>query len=64
MTSKSAHLTARGADPQHTLVALDLDNPEQARELARKIAERSGQTVTVSDADGEVLGVFVRATRN
>ena len=64
MTSKSAHLKARDADPQYALLALDLDNAEQARELARKIAERSGRTVTVSDADGEVLGVFERATRN
>jgi hypothetical protein len=64
MTSRSAHLKAPDADPQYALLALDLDNAEQARELARKIAERSGRTVTVSDADGEVLGVFERAARN
>ena len=64
MTRKSARDGAPGADLQYRLIAVDLDNAEQARELARKIAERSGRTVTVSDADGEVLGVFERPARN
>ena len=64
MTSKSVRVTAPGVDLQYRLIAVDLDNAEQARELARKIAERSGRTVTVSDADGEILGVFERPARN
>ncbi|WP_441234283.1 hypothetical protein [Bradyrhizobium sp. 930_D9_N1_4] len=40
------------------------DSEQQAVELARKIAERSGRAVMVSDADGEVLGVFEGATKN
>jgi hypothetical protein len=60
MTSKSTRGAAPEADSQYRLIALDPDIAEQTRELARKIAERSGRTVTISDADGEVLGVFER----
>jgi hypothetical protein len=64
MTSKPAQLVAPGAGRRYGMIAIDLDNAEQALELARKIAERSGRTVTLSDADGEVLGVFEGAVRN
>jgi len=64
MTSKSARGVAPDAHPQYRLIVLDPEIAEQTRELARKIAERSCRTVTVSDADGEVLGVFERPAKN
>lgn len=64
MTGKSTRGAAPDADPQYGLIALDPDIAEQTRELARKIAERGGRTVTISDADAEVLGVFERPAKN
>lgn len=64
MTDQPEHIASRGAGRGYRMIALDLDSEQQAVELARKIAERSGRAVTVSDADGEVLGVFESATRN
>jgi hypothetical protein len=46
-----------GATPVST-VALDLESSSQALELARRFSERTGRTITVRDADGEILGTF------
>lgn len=63
MSSKAG----RGKVPsavQYTTIALDLDNAEQALELARKMVERSGQSVTVCDAEGEIVAVVKGANRH
>lgn len=64
MVAKSTHAQLSGAEREYRLISLDLDNVSRALELAQKIAERTGQTVTVSDEDGEVLGVFRRRQTN
>jgi hypothetical protein len=50
--------------PGLSMITLDLDNAEQALALARRLAERTGRTVTVRDADGEVLGIVRAPARN
>ena len=44
--------------PEVTTVALDLADAEQALSLARQMAEQTGRTVTLCDADGKVLGTI------
>jgi hypothetical protein len=46
----------RDGDDRFSMVALDLENAEQALAAARTLAERSGRSVTISDVDGNVLG--------
>ncbi len=64
MTNKFGQVEAPDVHRQYRLIAVDLDSVEQARALAKEIADRSGRTVTVSDADGEVLGIFKGAAKN
>lgn len=64
MVAKSTHAQLSGAEREYRLISLDLDNVSRALELAQKIAERTGRTVTVSDEDGEVLRVFERRQPN
>jgi hypothetical protein len=46
------------------MVALELVDAEAALALARWMAEQTGRTVTVHDADGELLETFQGATKN
>ena len=47
-----------------SMIALDLDNAEEALALARRLAEQTGRTVTVRDADGEVLDIVQGPAQN
>ncbi|MCK1480399.1 1-acyl-sn-glycerol-3-phosphate acyltransferase [Bradyrhizobium sp. LB8.2] len=47
-----------------SVVALDLENADEACALAKRMAEMTGRTVTVRDAHGEVLGIFPEAKKN
>lgn len=47
-----------------SVVALDLGNAEEACDVAKRMADATGRTVTVRDAEGEVLGIFPGAKKN
>ncbi|MCK1337421.1 hypothetical protein IVB38_15630 [Bradyrhizobium sp. 38] len=47
-----------------SVFALDLENAEEACAVAKRLAEMTGRTVTVRDADGEVLGIFPGAKKS
>jgi len=45
-------------------IALDLADADQALAVARQMAEHTGRTVTVRDADGEILDRIKPAAKN
>ena len=47
-----------------SMVALDFADAEEAMVLARRMAEHTGRTVTVRDADGEIRDTIEPAARN
>jgi hypothetical protein len=47
-----------------SMVALDFADAEEALVLARRMAEHTGRTVTVRDADGEILDTIEATTRS
>lgn len=53
-----------GTERKFRLISLDLDNVSDAIEIARKIAEQSGQQVALCGEDGEILYVSRGATSN
>ena len=53
-----------GSGAKISMVALDLADAEEALALARRMAEQTGRTVTVRDADGEVLGTIAASPKN
>jgi hypothetical protein len=60
--TKTPAIAVRGTGPrdarEFSMVSLDLKNEEAAVELAKRLAEQTGCTVTVRDADGELVGTF------
>ena len=50
--------------PGLSMIALDLDNEEQALALAKLLAERTGRAITVLDADGCILDTVQAAAKN
>jgi hypothetical protein len=53
MTAPKVVMGAGG--PELSMIALDLDNAEEAIALAKLLAKQTGRTVTVRDADGNIL---------
>ena len=53
-----------GSGAKLSLVTLDLAYAEEALTLAKRMAEHTGRTVTVRDADGELLETFEAVARN
>jgi hypothetical protein len=49
---------------QLSRIAVELDNTKEALALAKRLAEQTGRTVTVRDADGQILDTFPAVTRN
>jgi hypothetical protein len=45
-------------------VALELVDAEAAFAVAKRMAEQTGRTVTVRDADGKLIETFQGATKN
>jgi hypothetical protein len=41
-----------------SMVSLDRENEEAAVELAKRLAEQTGRTVTVRNANGQLVGTF------
>jgi hypothetical protein len=64
MTNRLARMTSFGTKPRYRLISLDLDNASEAIEIARKLAEQSGQKVALCGEDGEILYVSKSAARN
>lgn len=64
MTNRLARMTSFGTEPRYRLISLDLANCSEAVEIARKLAEQSGQKVALCDEDGEILYVSNSVTRN
>lgn len=61
MNPKFLHL-----DPgaKRTMISLDLIDDEEALALARRIADGTGRTVTVRDANGEIIETVRAAPKN
>lgn len=53
-----------GARRPLSLIALELDSAEEAIELAKKLAQRSGRSITVQTDTGEVLAIVHGAQLN
>jgi DNA-binding LacI/PurR family transcriptional regulator len=49
---------------QRSMIAVDLDDTKEAFALAKRLAEQTGRTITVRDADGQILDTFPAVTRN
>jgi hypothetical protein len=49
---------------ERPMIALELVDAEAALAVAKRMAEQTGCTVTVHDADGELLETFQGATKN
>ncbi len=47
-----------------SMIMLDLEDAERAVALARRLAEQTGRTVTVRDADGYILDIAPGPTQN
>ena len=52
------HCTGVGDEPKFSLIVHDLADSEEALELAMQFVEDTGQTVSVFDASGRILGFF------
>ncbi|UQR61177.1 hypothetical protein LRP30_29990 [Bradyrhizobium sp. C-145] len=46
------------------MITLDLADPDEALAIAERIAEHTGRTVTVRDANGEVLETIRAPSKN
>ena len=52
------HCEGVGNEPRLSLIVHDLADSEEAIELAMQFVEDTGQTVSVFDASGRILGFF------
>ena len=52
------HCVGVGNEPEISLIVHDLADSEEAIELAIQFVEDTGQTVSVFDAGGRILGFF------
>jgi hypothetical protein len=52
------HCTGVGNEPRLSLIVHDLADSEEAMELAMQFVEDTGQTVSVFDVSGRILGFF------
>lgn len=66
--SKNAKIVASRACANNTrefpMVSLELVDADAALALAGRMSEQTGRTLTVRDADGELLEKFQGATKN
>jgi hypothetical protein len=53
-----------GMSEPFSTIAFELADEEAALGLGKQISERTGRTVTVRDADGNILGTFQAAPKN
>ena len=64
MSDRIARMISFGTKRRFRLISLDLDNASEAIEIARKLAEQSGQKVALCGEDGEILYVSDGAAMN
>ena len=57
-------LVVIGSGAKLSMVSFDLADPEEALAMARRMAEQTGRTVTVRDANGEVVGTIQAQPKN
>jgi hypothetical protein len=53
-----------GADMELSMIALDLVDAEEALTIARRMADHTGRTVIVRDADGEILDTIKASAKH
>jgi hypothetical protein len=53
-----------GADMELSMIALDLVDAEEALAIARRMADHTGRTVIVRDADGEILDTIKASAKH
>ena len=53
-----------GSGAKLSMISLDLAGAEEALALARRMAEHTGRSVTVRDADGEILETIQAHPKN
>ena len=53
-----------GSGTKLSMITLDLADAEEALTMARRMAEHTGRTVTIRDADGEILDTIEASARN
>jgi hypothetical protein len=53
-----------GADTELSMIALDLVDAEEALAIARRMADHTGRTVIVRDADGEILDTIKASAKH
>jgi hypothetical protein len=49
---------------QLSMIAVDLADTKEVFALAKRLAEQTGRTITVRDADGQILDRFPAITRH
>jgi hypothetical protein len=65
MKSERARAGSHGSGTaQLSMISLDLSSVSEALELAKKLAIKTGRTITVRNADGEILGILRGAAIN
>ena len=62
--SKPKVVVAGAGAKQLSRIAVELDNTKEALAWAKRLAEQTGRTITVRDADGQILDTFPAVTRN
>lgn len=53
-----------GSGTKLSMITPDLADAEEALTMARRMAEHTGRTVTIRDADGEILDTIEASARN
>lgn len=53
-----------GSGAKVSMIALDLDDPDEALELARRVVDQTGRAVKIRDASGEVIATIRPPPKN
>ena len=64
MTQSPNITISKDAERGYSMISLDFVDVEAALDFAKRLAERTGHTVVVQNANHEHLGTFDRGTLN
>jgi hypothetical protein len=53
-----------GSGAKVSMIALDLDDPDEALAVAEQVAQQTGRTVTIRDAKGEIIAKIRAPIKN